>query len=151
MNTTIYKPKTTEMVICERKRELIRIASPKDVFVALKQFHGKRQENFLVLTLDGAHQVIGIRIVTTGILNRTLVHPREVYSYAIIDNAAGIVVAHNHPSNCLTPSSEDVEVTQRLKAAGEILGIPLLDHIIFSKDGYLSFVERGIFDSSGLA
>ena len=80
-----------------------------------------------------------------GILNRTIVHPREVFAEPITKRAAAIIVAHNHPSGNVDPSPEDREITNRLKAAGETLGIPLLDHIIFGVKGYFSFVEQGIF------
>ena len=87
-------------------------------------------EHFVVLTLDGAQRLIEKRIVTIGTLNSSLVHPREVFADAITDRAAGIVVAHNHPGGSLYPSGPDLVVTQRLLAAGELLGIKLLDHII---------------------
>jgi len=102
----------------------------------------KRQECFVVVTLDGAHQVIKTHLITKGLVNRTLVHPREVYWHAIKDNAAGIIIGHNHPSGSLIPSREDRQVTETIKKAGEIIGIMLLDHVIVSKSGYYSFMEE---------
>ncbi len=101
-------------------------------------------EYFLCITLDGAHRVINIHEVTKGLLNRTLVHPREVFRRAIKDNAAAIIVAHNHPSNTLEPSEEDKELTSRLRSAGDIVGISILDHLILSRSAYFSFMEAGI-------
>lgn len=87
-------------------------------------------EEFLVITLDTQYRPIRIVRVTRGLLNASLVHPREVFRPAIADCSAAIIVAHNHPSGDPTPSREDIETTRRLKQAGEVLGIPVLDHIV---------------------
>jgi DNA repair protein RadC len=100
------------------------------VLELLADIRTKPQEHFVVLTLDGANRLIEKRVVTIGTLNASLVHPREVFADAITDRAAGIVVAHNHPGGTLEPSGPDIIVTKRLRAAGELLGIRLLDHII---------------------
>lgn len=81
--------------------------------------------------------------VSVGLVNKTQVHPREVFADPITDKASAIIVAHNHPGGGLNPSKEDIEVTKQLKSAGEILGIRLLDHIIFNRKGYYSFLEDG--------
>jgi DNA repair protein RadC len=83
--------------------------------------------------------VIGIHITTIGLINRVIIHPREVYIHAIIDNAFSIVLVHNHPSGNLKPSKEDEEITKQIKQAGDLLGINVLDHLIISKKGYYSF------------
>jgi len=131
------------------KRYLIKqnkqINSAKDIFELLDEFKNKKQEYFISFTLDGANHLINKRVVFIGTLNYTLVHPREVFADALIDRAASIIVAHNHPSNLLTPSAQDIEITKRLKKAGELLGIELLDHIVFAKDGFLSLKEEGYF------
>ena len=103
------------------------------------------KEHFLVLTLDGSHKPIQTHLITTGTINRSLVHPREVFRPAILDNATALIVAHNHPSGNLSPSSEDLEVTRRLKQAGDIIGIPLLDHVILTDTfyQYYSSLEKG--------
>lgn len=106
------------------------INTEDDVLPLLTDIRFKKQEHFVVLTLDGANRLIEKRVVTIGTLNASLVHPREVFADAITDRAAGIVVAHNHPGGSLEPSGPDRVVTKRLKAAGELLGIKLLDHII---------------------
>lgn len=131
-------------LVSERRGPAYRISTPKDVFGALERYANSRNERFIVLTLDGGHQIIAARIVSMGLVNRTIVHPREVFYPAIRDNAVAIIVAHNHPSGRLDPSPEDLEITRRLQGASEILGISLLDHVIFhKKSGYYSFVEHG--------
>jgi len=103
--------------------------------------HG-RQEHFFVITLNGAHEVIHAHLISKGTVNQSLVHPREVFAEAIAERAAAIVCVHNHPSGNLTPSKEDEEITRRLEEAGKLLGIPLLDHIIVSKNGFQSLYSR---------
>ena len=106
---------------------------------------GKRNDSMIV-TLNGAHEVIRVKVLTIGLINRTVIHPREFFRQAIKDNSAAVIAIHNHPSGNLHPSEEDREITARLKDAGEILGVVLLDHIIVSKEGYYSFVEHGLMD-----
>lgn len=118
----------------------VKIETEDDVLPLLADIRFKKQEHFVVLTLDGANRLIEKRIVTIGTLNASLVHPREVFADAITDRAAGIVVAHNHPGGSLEASGPDLVVTKRLQAAGELLGIKLLDHIIVTATGH-SVVE----------
>jgi len=120
-----------------------RISYPTDALPLLTHYAGRKQEHFLCLSLNGAHEVINIRVVSVGLVNRALVHPREIFADPIKDYATSIIVAHNHPSGNLEISREDREVTTRLKDAGDILGIKLLDHIVFTRDGYYSFLEEG--------
>ena len=100
----------------------------------------KKQEYFVTLTLDGARRLINKHTITVGTLTSSLVHPREVFAPAIEDRAASIIIAHNHPSGSLDVSAEDKEVTRRIKAAGELLGIKLDDHIIVSREGFTSAI-----------
>ena len=97
--------------------------------------------------MNAVNEVIAVRIVTIGLLNQSLVHPREVFWWAIKDNAAYIVLAHNHPSENNNPSNEDLEITAKLVEASKIMGIDILDHIIFSKNGYYSFRDDGKLES----
>ena len=120
----------------------LRITRPADALQALKNYANKRQEHFIVLTLNGAHQVIKRHVITIGLVNRTLVHPREVFFPAIKDNAAAIIIAHNHPSGQPEPSSDDRETTRRLALAGELLGIQVLDHLIIGKKSVLQLSGR---------
>jgi len=111
------------------------------------QFHAVTmldREAFLVLHLDQKNRTTGLEVVSIGSLGATLVHPREVFKSAILSNAAAILVFHNHPSGDPTPSREDREMTGRLKSAGEILGIPLIDHVVIASEGYRSFAESGL-------
>ena len=116
------------------------IDSPEKAAEQLSDIRDKKQEYFVCLTLDGANRLIAKRIITIGTLTSSLVHPREVFAEAISDRAASIIVAHNHPSGTLTPSSADSEVTQRLEEAGVVLGIKLVDHLIVSSSGHLSIL-----------
>jgi len=130
------------------KRYLIRsnrrITDAKDVYEELKSFSSKSQEHFLTITLDGASHIINTRTVFIGTLNQSLVHPREVFADAIADRAAGIIIAHNHPSGTLEASRADISITQRLKEVSKLVGIELLDHVILSKHGYYSFSDEGL-------
>jgi len=121
-----------------------RIGMPKDAYPLLIHFADIRQEHFIVISLNGGHEVNAIREVTKGLINKTVVHPREVFADPITDRACAIIVAHNHPSGNLEPSDEDVDITKRLRQSGDILGIPMLDHLIFSESGYFSFMEHGL-------
>ena len=130
------------------KRYLIRsnkrITSAQDVYNELKTFSTKSQEHFLVITLDGASHIINTRTVFIGTLNQSLVHPREVFADAIADRAAGLIIAHNHPSGTLEASRADVQITQRLKEVSKLVGIELLDHVILAKGGFYSFSDEGL-------
>jgi DNA repair protein RadC len=124
-----------------------RVSCPEDAWHLVRHFDDRKQERFMCCTLNGAHDVIAVRVVTIGLVNRTIVHPREIFSEAVADRASAIFVAHNHPSGRLEPSPEDKEITDRLKEAGVVLGIPLLDHLIFSHESYLSMVESGLMEA----
>ncbi|MDC7226714.1 MAG: DNA repair protein RadC [Spirochaetales bacterium] len=121
-----------------------RISSPADAVPLLFHYASCRKEHFLCISLNGAHEVIAVRVVSIGTLNRTLVHPREVFTDPLADTANGIICAHNHPSGNTEPSREDIELTERLREAGILLGINLLDHLIISETGYYSFLENGL-------
>jgi DNA repair protein RadC len=124
--------------------EGLRISFPADVLPLIQHYADRKQEHFLCISINGANEVIKNRVVSVGLVNRTQVHPREVFADPITDRASAVIVAHNHPSGGLSPSKEDIEITSQLKAAGETLGISLLDHIIFSHKGYYSFLESNI-------
>ncbi|WP_300365255.1 DNA repair protein RadC [Hydrogenimonas sp.] len=124
-------------------RQNVKIACAEDVWQHLRDYADKKQEYFLAITLDGAGHIIEKRVVTVGTLNQSLVHPRELFADAIADRAAGVVIAHNHPSGQCFPSAEDRRVTSRLREASRILGIELIDHVILTKEGWFSFAEEG--------
>jgi DNA repair protein RadC len=127
------------------------IKHPQDIFALVRHYADRKQERFICLSLNGAHEVLEVRVVTIGLVNRTIVHPREVFADVILDRAAALIVAHNHPSGQLQPSAEDDEITFRLKAAAEILGLHFLDHLIFSASTWFSYSQSGRMESSGLA
>ncbi|MDR0456443.1 MAG: DNA repair protein RadC [Treponema sp.] len=119
------------------------IKRPDEIFSLVRHNADRKQERFISLSLNGAHEVMSVRVVTIGLVNRTIVHPREVFADLIQDRAAAFAVAHNHPSGRLYPSPEDDEITDRLLKASEILGLHLLDHIIFSPTAWWSYRQNG--------
>jgi DNA repair protein RadC len=123
----------------------VHIANPDDILSLLREHAAAETERLLVLTLDSAHNVLSSCIATMGLVNRTITHPREVFRRAIVDNAVGIVVAHNHPSGQLQASEEDKDVFRSLRDAGEIIGIRIVDFVILAKDGVYSFRKEGLF------
>lgn len=122
--------------------EGFKIGLPPDVLPLIQHLADRKQEHFLCISLNGAYEVIAVRTVSVGLVNKTQVHPREVFADPLTDRATAIIVAHNHPTGNLTPSKDDMAITRQLKSAGETLGIRLLDHIIFSHKGYYSLLEN---------
>ena len=114
-----------------------------DVIPLISSLAGKKQEYFISITLNGGNRLISKRVITIGLLDQALVHPREVFAEAIRERAAKVIVAHNHPAGDNSPSKEDVKVTENLSQAASILGIEFLDHIIITDTGYFSFREEG--------
>jgi DNA repair protein RadC len=102
------------------------------------------KEYFITLHLNGKNQISCVDVVSIGSLNQSIVHPREVFKTALLSSAAAIILVHQHPTGDPAPSSEDIAITRRLKEAGDIIGIKILDHCIIGKDDYISFVERGL-------
>lgn len=130
-----------ELLRRNSKRSAPRISSPQDVYSLCRHLSLTHQEHFISMSLNGAHDVIALRTVTIGLVNRAQTHPREIFAEAIVDRATALIVAHNHPSNNLEPSKADLSLTERLSKAGQLLGIPLLDHIIFGAHNYVSLRE----------
>lgn len=127
--------------------ERVRIQGPGDVFErCAPTLRDLRQEEFLVLLLNTQHAVIRELVVTRGTLDTSVVHAREVFRAAIAESAAAIILVHNHPSGDPTPSPEDRDVTLQLAAAGQLIGIPVLDHIVIGDACYVSFVESGLLN-----
>lgn len=122
-----------------------RFTSPQQVFDYFHhEFRDSRKEYFLVLLLDGKNRIIRRVQISEGSLNQSIVHPREVFSPAVRESAAALILVHNHPTGDPAPSGEDLAVTRRLRDAGELMGIKVLDHIIVGDGEYVSFVERGL-------
>ena len=120
------------------------IACPGDTLPFLSEIRQKTKEHFLCLYLNARNHVIHQEIVSIGSLSASIVHPREVFVVAVTKSAAGIVLAHNHPSDDCSPSRDDIDLTRRLAKAGEIMGIDVLDHIIVSASDFLSLKEKGL-------
>ena len=125
------------------KPEGARIETPADLLPHVRHYADRKQEHLLCASINGANEVLNIRVVSIGLIDRSPVHPREVFADAISDRASAIIVAHNHPGGGVEPSPSDINVTAQLKAAGAIVGIELLDHIIFNRNEYFSFLEDG--------
>lgn len=124
-----------------------RISCPKDIYEVLTKvcrIQCNAEEVFILITLNIKDIVTGYFEVHRGTINTSLVHPREVFKRALLNNASNIMVAHNHPSGDPNPSKEDIQITERLKEAGNLLGINLLDHIIVGEDKYISLKEKGV-------
>ena len=132
-------------IVREGRAALPRIREPEDV---VRLFQSRLRdlavEEFHLLALDSQSQVLRDVLVTRGLLNSSLVHPREVFRPAIAEAAAGIIVVHNHPSGDPTPSAEDRAVTRQLAAAGQLLDLPLYDHVILAGDRFISFAAEGL-------
>lgn len=125
------------------KPEGAKIQTPADLLPHVRHYADRKQEHFLCASINGANEILNIRVVSIGLIDRTPVHPREVFADALTDRASAIIVAHNHPAGGLEPSRADVEVTKQVKEAGIVIGISLLDHIIFNRTSYFSFLEAG--------
>jgi DNA repair protein RadC len=120
-----------------------KITGPSDAITFLRSiFPDNSREHFLAIYLDGNHQIVCFSVISTGTANSSLVHPREVFQRAILAGAISIIVAHNHPSGSLTPSGADHTTTSRIKDAGEILGIKLLDSLIITATAAYSIINE---------
>jgi DNA repair protein RadC len=117
-----------------------------DLLPLLTNYADRKQEHLLCISLNGAQEVITTRVVTIGLADKTMIHPREVFADPITDRAIAIILAHNHPSGLPEASSADIIMTKKIADAGMTLGIKLLDHVIFNSRGYFSFEEKGLLE-----
>jgi len=123
----------------------VTIRTPADLFTDYQSlFKDQVRERFIVFWLNSANNVVGYEVVSEGILNSSLTHPREVLRGAIVATAASIILSHNHPSNNPEPSQEDIAITKQIVEAGKICGIPVHDHIIFAGNNFTSMAEKGL-------
>jgi DNA repair protein RadC len=120
------------------------ITKAKDIIKAIESFTHSDREFLIGLYLNSRNQVIAYHVISIGTVNSTIVHPREVFKLAIMKNACSVIIAHNHPSGGLDPSDADLKITKRLIAAGKILGIELLDHIIITPAGKTFPIKKRI-------
>ncbi|MBQ8211510.1 MAG: DNA repair protein RadC [Treponema sp.] len=125
---------------CSHLKALIQ--TPEDILPYVQNYAMCAKEHFVMITLNGGHEIIKIHLISVGTVSKTIIHPREVFREAIKENASSIVICHNHPSGNCVPSEEDIETTKFLIKASKLIGIPILDHIIFDCDSYYSFLEH---------
>jgi DNA repair protein RadC len=125
-------------------REAPRIGGPAEVYAQVKDLGHAKKEHLLGLYLDSQNHLLARETISIGSLNTTRTHPREILHPAITHLALGFILVHNHPSGTLTPSSDDIEFTRAIGRAGELMGIPLYDHVIVSASGYVSLKEKGL-------
>ena len=145
--------KACEIVACYelgrrhlQNKQSVLLLSPKDVWDELKDIRDHKKEHFVIFFLDSRNQEIKREIVSVGSLNTSLVHPREVFEPAVRHLAAQVIIAHNHPAGDPSPSQEDSDITKQLVNAGKILGIEIIDHVIVTKDKFLSMKQKGILN-----
>ena len=119
----------------ERYSGDVEIKTPDMVYKEMRDIKNWNKEVFVAFYLNSKNKIISREIISIGTINSTIIHPREVFRTAIIRNAVSIILAHNHPSGDTIPSDEDINTTKKLKEAGEIIGITLLDHVVVSKEG----------------
>ncbi len=124
------------------KPEGLQIKFPADILPLIQHYGDRKQEHFICVSINGANEVMNVRVVTIGLVNKSHVHPREVFADVIAERASAVIVAHNHPNGELKPSDEDKQIMKMLKDAANVLGLNLLDHIIFNAKGYYSFAEK---------
>lgn len=138
-------PRVRVMLVRDRGPIYVRpLTSSREVDALLREeMLSWDRERFLALLLDGRNKLLGIDEVSKGSLGASIVHPRELFKAAILANAAAIICAHNHPSGDPTPSAEDRRITERLRRAAEVLGIPILDHVVIGNPSFYSFADNG--------
>ena len=136
----VYETLTVKEDITNYLKAGTRYSSPSQVSDTFQFLMKETKEMFLTLHLDGKNRIICLDVVSIGSLNQSIVHPRSVFQTACLSNAAAIILVHQHPTGDPSPSSEDISITRRLKEAGEIMGISVLDHIIVGNGGYSSHV-----------
>lgn len=131
-------------VLMKNSKNHFRYTNPKDIFESVRYlFTGKKQEYFYALYFNQKQELLERKLLFMGTVNRSVVHPREVFKEAYLLSASSVICIHNHPSGDVTPSMEDIRVTKALIEIGEMNGIPILDHLVVSDDAYYSFREHG--------
>lgn len=133
-----------DIISVRSTRAPYKVTKPADVYTALKRYATSKVEKFFAISLDGQHAILHINMVSIGTTNRCMAVPRDIFHAEIKDRATALVVAHCHPSGNNSPSEEDRVISNRLREVGEIIGIPVLDSLTFSRTGYYSFVEGGL-------
>ncbi len=122
------------------------INQPQDIIPFVQNYTMESREHFCCVTISGAKEIMNIRVISIGTISRALIHPRELFADAITDRASGIICVHNHPFGFCQPSQADIDSTEAIRKASEIIGISLIDHIIITKNDYFSFREHGLLN-----
>jgi len=138
----VYQTMTVSDTVTDYLKPHTRYTSASEVFNTFSFLQHETKEYFMALHLDGKNRVVCIDMVSTGSLNQSIVHPRELYKTALLSSAAAVILLHNHPTGDPSPSAEDLAITRKLREAGDMIGIKVLDHIIIGET-YYSFAERG--------
>lgn len=138
----VFETMTVNDAITDYLKPHTRYMSASEVFNTFSFLRQETKEYFMALHLDGKNRVVCVDLVSTGCLNQSIVHPRELYKTALLSSAAAVILMHNHPTGDPTPSAEDLTITRRLREAGDMIGIKVLDHIIIGET-YYSMAERG--------
>lgn len=115
------------------------------LFRSCMEFLDEEREHFLMMSLDTKNNLKAVHIISIGSLNANIVHPREVFYFAIQDRAAAIIVGHNHPSGDPAPTQNDIDITRKLAESGKILGIEVYDHVVYGDTRFYSMKEEGLF------
>ncbi len=123
--------------------QVYRMDTPETAVIKLLPFRKKKNEHFVVLLLDNKNNFMGKKVISKGTVDQSPVYPREVFRYAILKCASGIILGHNHPGGDPKPSQNDLELTNKIKQGAQLMGLRLLDHIIVARDGHYSFNEHG--------
>lgn len=131
-----YKPESAQLQTIERKT----VNSSREVYELLQNLKSENQEHFVTILLNSRNQVIDFKALFIGSLDTSIFHPREIFKYAVLNSTAKIIVAHNHPSGNLEPSQNDIQMTNKIREAGEIMGISVVDSVIISEEGYRSII-----------
>ena len=142
----IIRPVFEEVVVSEETAKYFdgkSISNSRDIYKLFRYLSRETKEHFIAIHLDTKNRIICIDRISTGSLGDSIVHPREVFKSVLLSSAASIAVVHNHPSGTPDPSKDDINITKRLKEAGELLGIEVLDHIIIGNGCYISLIEKG--------
>jgi len=142
----IIRPVFEDVAISEEMTKYFEgnsIKSSRDIYQLFSYLSKETKEHFIAIHLDTKNKIICVDTISVGSLTSSIVHPREVFKSVLLSSAASIAIVHNHPSGTPEPSSDDINITKRLKEAGDFLGIPIIDHIIIGNGSYISLLEKG--------
>ena len=142
----VIRPVFEELAINDESEKYFHdnsITNSRDIYELFSYLSKETKEYFISIHLDTKNRIICIDTISVGSLTGSLVHPREVFKSVLLSSAASIAIVHNHPSGTPEPSRDDINITKRLKEAGDFLGIPVIDHIIIGNGCYISLIEKG--------